>query len=157
MLKQGTRTAEELVTEFKLLVSQAGMTDSSSSDNIHLIQIFRRTLNESLAKKILFSEKVPATIQGWCDRAIQYDTNWRMAMAILGKSTKRKNPGDNNDGKKTHKPKDPNAMDIDAMTLEERTALMKKGLCFICKKPGHRANDHKGKSKEEDEEEPDFS
>ena len=34
-------------------------------------------------------------------------------------------------------PKDPNAMDVDTMTTEERTKLMKKGLCFRCKKPGH--------------------
>ena len=34
-------------------------------------------------------------------------------------------------------PKDPNAMDVDAMTTKERTKLMKKGLCFSCKKLGH--------------------
>ena len=34
-------------------------------------------------------------------------------------------------------PKDPNAMDVDVMMTEERTELMKKGLCFGCKKPGH--------------------
>ena len=32
-------------------------------------------------------------------------------------------------------------MDVDAMTTEERDSLMKKGACFICKKPGHRARD----------------
>ena len=34
-------------------------------------------------------------------------------------------------------PKDLNMMDVDAMTTEERTELMKKGLCFGCKKLGH--------------------
>ena len=28
-------------------------------------------------------------------------------------------------------------MDVDTMTTKERTKLMKKGLCFSCKKPGH--------------------
>ena len=28
-------------------------------------------------------------------------------------------------------------MDIDRLTYEERGDLMKKGLCFRCKKPGH--------------------
>ena len=52
--------------------------------------------------------------------------------------------------------KDPNAMDIDVvtrtyntMTNEERTELMKKGLCFWCKKPGHLSRncpDKKGKT-----------
>ena len=32
---------------------------------------------------------------------------------------------------------DPNAMDIDAMTIKERDDLMKKGACFYCKQVGH--------------------
>jgi hypothetical protein len=43
------------------------------------------------------------------------------------------------------KEKDPNAMDIDAMSTEKRTYLMKKGLCFICEKSGHLASAHKDK------------
>ena len=38
-------------------------------------------------------------------------------------------------------PKDPNAMDIDFMSTEERADYIKKGLCFKCRQPGHRAND----------------
>ena len=37
--------------------------------------------------------------------------------------------------------KDPNAMDVDAMSIEERNKLMKKGACFRCKKPGHLSKD----------------
>ena len=33
-------------------------------------------------------------------------------------------------------------MDVDAMTTEKRTALMRKGACFICEEPGHMAKDH---------------
>ena len=33
-------------------------------------------------------------------------------------------------------------MDIDAMTAGKRAYLMKKGACFICKEPGHRASEH---------------
>ena len=32
-------------------------------------------------------------------------------------------------------------MDVDAMSIEERDSLMKKGACFKCKKPGHQAWD----------------
>ena len=35
--------------------------------------------------------------------------------------------------------KDPNAMDIGAMLMEKRAALMRKGACFICEEPGHLA------------------
>lgn len=35
------------------------------------------------------------------------------------------------------KERDPNAMDVDAMNVERRDEMMKKGLCFKCGKPGH--------------------
>ena len=34
-------------------------------------------------------------------------------------------------------------MDIDAVSMEKQAALMRKGACFICKEPGHLAQDHK--------------
>ena len=35
------------------------------------------------------------------------------------------------------KERDPDAMDVDMMTMEKKDELMKKGLCFNCNKPGH--------------------
>ena len=43
--------------------------------------------------------------------------------------------------------KDLNAMDVDAMSIEERNELMKKGACFRCKKPGHLSKDCPTKNK----------
>jgi hypothetical protein len=37
--------------------------------------------------------------------------------------------------------KDPNAMDTDCMSIEERTHLMKEGKCFRCKLFGHLSQD----------------
>ena len=51
--------------------------------------------------------------------------------------------------------KDPNAMDVDTLTFEERQTLMKQGKCFKCRRAGHQAadcpgeEDRKGKKKEE--------
>ena len=39
--------------------------------------------------------------------------------------------------------KDPNAMDIDLLSVDERAKLMKDGKCFICRQTGHMAKDHK--------------
>jgi hypothetical protein len=146
LLKQGNRPVEEIVTEFRLLAAQAGMTDETNADNLHLIQLFRNTLHPNLAKKILFSESVPKTFKGWMDRAIQYDTNYRMAMAILGKpvnggrsSFTSASASTFSQSKRNQEYKDPNAMDVDAMTTEKRTALMRKGACFNCEEPGHLA------------------
>jgi len=43
--------------------------------------------------------------------------------------------------------RNPNTMDVDAMTIEERSQLMKKGACFGCKEPGHIAKDCPKKKK----------
>ena len=46
-------------------------------------------------------------------------------------------------------------MDVNRLTFDEQTQLMKKGQCFKCRKTGHRANKcpeetlDKGKKKEE--------
>jgi hypothetical protein len=34
---------------------------------------------------------------------------------------------------RTTEKKDPNAMDVDALTMEERGSLMRQGKCFRCK------------------------
>ena len=67
---------------------------------------------------------------------------------ILGRS-RESNEKRNFYDKKNEEPKrrfnfsrrDPNAMDVDAMTVEKRDEMMKKGLCFRCEKPGHLSRD----------------
>jgi hypothetical protein len=43
------------------------------------------------------------------------------------------------DKKKAKIERDPDTMDVDAMTTEKRMSLMKKGACFICEETGHLA------------------
>ena len=66
---------------------------------------------------------------------------------ILGRSSDKKS-STNNEKKEeksgrrwTFQRKVPNAMDIDAMTTEQRDEAMKKGLCFGCGKQGHLSRD----------------
>ena len=49
LLKQGRRSAEEVITDFRLLISQAGYTSKSATDNLHLIKKLQNVLNPSLA------------------------------------------------------------------------------------------------------------
>jgi Zinc knuckle len=42
---------------------------------------------------------------------------------------------------RTSERKDPNAMDVNALTMEERGMLLRQGKCFHCRKTGHMAKD----------------
>jgi hypothetical protein len=74
-LKQGKKTVEELIIEFLQIVRQAGMDRKTPSDHLHLIEYFRKALEPRLSCKILFSNDVPKTIDGWMERAIHYNMN----------------------------------------------------------------------------------
>jgi ADP-dependent phosphofructokinase/glucokinase len=89
MLRQGKKTAEELITEFLQIVRQAGMDRKTASNHLHLIGYFRKALEPRLSHKILSSDDVPKLIEGWMDRAIQYNMNWRI-MHIGGEQLRRK-------------------------------------------------------------------
>ncbi|PPQ94138.1 hypothetical protein CVT25_007986 [Psilocybe cyanescens] len=142
MLRQKNLTTEQLVTKFKLLVGEAGMSNDSDTANKLLIEMFKMALNPALVQKIIMSEKKPTKIEEWYDKAMTFDRSYRLAMAIKGpsQSNARFIP-------RAAPKKDPFAMDVDAMTTEERTSLMKKGACFRCKQTGHLAVDCPQKKK----------
>jgi hypothetical protein len=73
-LKQGSRSAEELITEFNLLCGQAGI---GAAGDTSLINFFQPALNKPLLEKILDSETIPTTIRGWKEKAIQLDNNYQ--------------------------------------------------------------------------------
>ena len=128
-LKQGKKMAEQVVTEFKQLIGQAGLMTRTTLDNIHLIGLFRKTLNLSLAHKIMYGEVIFRTIEDWFKKAIQFDTNYREATAIFGLIKKNNERMTNRSWYRPAEKKDPNAMDVDALTFEERQMLMKQGKC----------------------------
>jgi hypothetical protein len=138
-LKQGTRSAEELVTEFNIFCSQAGITQSGDTT---LINLFQPALNKPLLEKILDGETVPTTIASWKTKAIQLDNNYRRKMAILGKTRDNWGQQVTNTGRRFYCPnnqqtKDPNAMDVDALSIKQQEEAMRKGACFGCGEVGH--------------------
>jgi Zinc knuckle len=132
------------------IVEQAGMNRKTPSDHLHLIRYYKKTLEPRLSRRILFSDNVPKTIDGWMEKAIQFDTNWRMGNLFFSQDIKT-NPSkqkvDTNKSSgnacwwRTNESKDPNVMDVDALTMEERGMLLRQGKCFHCKKTGHIAKD----------------
>ena len=137
-LQMGEGSFEEHLAKFKLLVSQSGLDKSAV-----VADLFREMLPLGLQRPILLSEKPPVTLQEWYDKANTFYGNWRKTQQVLGQGkpieTKKETP------RKTfsfpRRERDPNAMDIDRLTTEERTLLMKEGKCFKCRKQGHLSRD----------------
>jgi hypothetical protein len=147
-LRQEKKTAKELNTEFLQTVGQAGMDRKPPSDHLHLIGYYRKALEPRLSRKILFSNDIPKTMDGWMGKPIQFDTNWRMGSLFFNqdiKASPSKQKADTNKSNRnarcgrTSARKDPNAMDIDALTMEKRGMLLRQGKCSHCRKTGHMA------------------
>ena len=118
------------------------MTDSAT-----LVDYFRETLPWSLQRPIVTSEIPPNTLEDWYTKATNFYVGYKRAQRLFKK--KEEKPTTNNAGGSTNPPRrfafpqkrDPNAMDVDQMSTEERTKLMKEGKCFRCKNFGHLSRD----------------
>ena len=131
---------DEHIAKFRMLVSESKLDKSSPV----IIDFFRETLGFPLQRRIMTLENPPKKIDDWYEWATKLDHQWRRMQRIMGR-TQTNNPKTGTSNKRffPRKEKDPNAMDIDAMSIDERTKLMKEGKCFICRQTGHMAKEHK--------------
>ena len=123
---------------------------------MHLIGKLQSVLNTNLVRRISLLDEEPTTIDKYAEKAIQIDSNYQHTQELLeilneekrglkppsSKGTNNSKVNNNNNWRKKKDKRDPNAMDINTMTAGKRTYLMKKGACFVCKEPGHRASEH---------------
>jgi hypothetical protein len=139
-LKQRKGAVEEHNIEFNLVRDQAGLNDN---DNHMLIDVYKKSINPSTARKIIEALDKPKDLKEWMEKAAAYNNHWRQANDYLQIA----NPGRNLNQRRRlnfalrRQERDPDVMDIDALTLEQHSELMRKGLCFCCKKPGHVSKD----------------
>jgi len=136
---------DEHIAKFKILVSQTGLGDSAA-----LADFFRETLPTGLQRQILTSDPPPVTLKDWYEKAARFHNNWKRMQRILGRGNKTQNPTNNTNNTATarkftfpKRERDPNAMDVDRLSIEERNTLMKEGRCFKCRQPGHLSRDCK--------------
>jgi hypothetical protein len=141
---------EEHIAKFKTMLTISKLDETSAA----IIDLFRETLTVPLQRRILTLETPPTTLKDWYDWATKLDYNWRKMQKIIGRSNqgnKGTPPAKKFYFQKKDEKKDPNAMQVDAMTVDKRTKLMKEGRCFTCEDQGHISKDCPKKKKKEEE------
>jgi hypothetical protein len=128
---------EKFNAEFRLLAHRSIVNSQGA-----LIKWYLRALHPSISTQILRMDKTPKTLEGWITKAEHFNVQNKQI-----KSLRQGGPFFNNTPSNLSRRRDPNAMDVDAVRLSptQRADYMKKGLCFVCGKHGHRSTDHKGK------------
>lgn len=146
MRQKSDETAAQAITRFKEQAALAGV-DLETNPRL-AIDYLKNVLNPNLVDKISVDVNEPSDFEGWAKLACKYDTVWRRSKIMKGLSNRR---GNFNRGsvKPFFRPpkRDPDAMDIDAMTTEKRDRLLKSGACFFCEEKGHISRDCPKKKK----------
>jgi len=139
-LRQGKGTVKEHNIKFNLVHDQARLNDNN---NHMLIDVYKKSINASIVRKIIEALDKPKDLKEWMDKAAAYDNHWRQANDYLrvGNSGRNMNQQRRFNFTPQRQERDPNAMEVDALTFEQRSELLRKGLCFSCKKPGHISKD----------------
>ena len=142
-IRQDKRTAEDFIEDWKILAKKSKLTDDTA-----IIDYLQTALNRPLVEKILGLENCPTTARGWYEQAIRLDNQYRRQKAIIDRlkgTTRRTFTSTSTQPRLYYRrpKKDPNAMDVDRMSTDERNDHMKKGLCFECHQTGHHAADYR--------------
>ena len=141
-LKQGTNSAEELISRFRVILSEAGINkfmgmrqnpltnkfDMDGEADGHgkwLMETFLDCLNKQLREKIQDERDLPVNVQQAMKAAVRIDNQWRdREEEKKNKNTEwtwrdRRAPRVNFRPRWSPPVSDPNAMDIDVLTVEE--------------------------------------
>ena len=134
-------TADEYIAQFRILAGRAKLTDDKT-----LTEYFIEGLNGGILQKIFALNPLPVTINDWYTYAARFDSQHRRLQEILKR--KNRNTRFPMQTKKTNIPRfsgsyrnNPNAMDMDRLTTEEREKHFNENWCFNCHKIGHWARD----------------
>ena len=137
-MRQGNTMIEDHIARFKVLLTDSGVAEDSPA----ALDYFQKLIRVPLLKKILDRDNIPETLSEWYKKALKVDNDYHKVRRIIRRDAPRKEEG--KPRWNFRRDKDENAMDVDVitkvykkMTDEERTELMRKGLCFRCKKEGH--------------------
>src|ERR1700678_3343556 len=109
---------DEHIAKFRMMVSESKLDKSSPV----IIDLFRETLSMPLQKRILTLESPPKKLDDWYEWATKLDHQWRRMMRIMGQTNINQGQGKAGPSNRQffRREKDPNAMDIDSLSVDER-------------------------------------
>jgi hypothetical protein len=130
--KKKTKSIDKHIAKFKMLAAESKI----NTTNPLTIELFKEMLPWGLTLQLMKLKTPLKTIADWYEWAAELDhKHAKINRAIewtRGNGGKDKAPQ-----KKYYFPwreRDPNAMDVDRLMVEERDKLLKEGKCFRCRK-----------------------
>ena len=134
-LKKGDATVKDHIAKYKILLRKAKIPEDSPP----AINYFMRSLLIPLQRDLLRLPTLPKDLKEWYSWASKLDNNYKRMQRILGRSTGKTLEKTKEEPKRKWniQQRDPDTMDVDALSMDKQTDMMKKGLCFNCNKAGH--------------------
>jgi Domain of unknown function (DUF4939) len=136
--KKKNKLIDEHIACFKMLAAESKIDTMNSLS----VELFKETLPWGLTLELMKLETPLKTIDDWYEWVATLDHQFHKVNQAIertrGNSGKEKTPQ-----QKYYFPqreRDPNAMDIDRLMVDERNKLMKEGRCSKCRNMGHQAN-----------------
>lgn len=132
-IKQGVRSADEFVAEFRELATQTGYNDAAH------VEKFEKGLNAGLVDKIYALPEMPVTLLEWYHWAMKLDRQWRQREARKKATPSTFNPQQSLNPKPLPPaPKsNPDVVPMDVDSGQNRRFQPLSVTCYKCRKPGH--------------------
>ena len=142
MRQKPNETVETCMHRFRNLAAQAKI-DFGTNDFV-IIDYLRRILRPAIVNRVMEMETEPVEAEKWIKMAEKFDQTARRNhtyRTAFGTNLPIYQPTYNNyrNFAKTRTAPDPNAMDIDTLSMERQNELRAKNACFYCERPGHQA------------------
>jgi hypothetical protein len=137
--KKKTESIDEHIAKFKMLAAESKI----NTMNLLSIELFKETLPWALTLQLIKLETPLKTIDNWYKWAALLDHQFHKLNQAIER-TRRTSVKEKTPQRKYYFPQkkcDPNAMDVDRLTIKECNKLLKEGGCFRCRNMGHRANE----------------